>query len=303
MCYNITYETDVEGRITVPLQKKKVKTDILTLRAPSKVKDGTACVIYESIHSEGYRERRSDHVGECFILEIVTAGKGVHVWDGEKSELSRADVYLISPITPHRIDSSGIELISVYFTEETVGDELSRLLSFAPPLITRYTLPELEELLHDIDGIAAEENARNPFSSEMGRAILTKVLITFLRKCSLGPSESPFAKNKTADLMLSYILHNLRREITLRDIAEAVGITPNYLGESFIEATGVTCSTFVRDERLKMAKRLLRGTGLSVESISAICGFGSVSYFTRIFRESFEVTPFTFRRTGHSEKD
>ncbi len=48
--------------------------------------------------------------------------------------------------------------------------------------------------------------------------------------------------------------------------------------------------------RLAVARRLLGSTDLTVETIAAESGFGSVSRLSTAFREAFGVTPSVFRR-------
>ena len=55
-----------------------------------------------------------------------------------------------------------------------------------------------------------------------------------------------------------------------------------------------TFSDFVLDRRLALARRRLRDparAGLTISAIAYECGFGDLSYFNRVFRRHFAMTP------------
>ena len=55
-------------------------------------------------------------------------------------------------------------------------------------------------------------------------------------------------------------------------------------------------TAYLNDYRLTMASRLLLSSEDSVLTIAAETGFNNLSYFNRIFKEKFGMTPREFRR-------
>jgi AraC-like DNA-binding protein len=81
--------------------------------------------------------------------------------------------------------------------------------------------------------------------------------------------------------------------LTVTDIASRQGVTPRYV-QMLFEAEGTTFSEYTREKRLARAHRMLNDPALSDQTISAIAldaGFGNLSYFNRVFRRSYGVTP------------
>ena len=95
---------------------------------------------------------------------------------------------------------------------------------------------------------------------------------------------------------VGFIYENYAREISLEEMASAIGISSVYLSKIFKAETGSSFVDFVNEKRLEAARRLLRETGLSVREISEQVGMPNYSYFIRLFREKNGVTPLRFRR-------
>mgnify|MGYP000247656302 CR=1 FL=1 len=84
-----------------------------------------------------------------------------------------------------------------------------------------------------------------------------------------------------------------RPDLSVRTVARRHGISPQYV-RSLFNAEGTTFSTYVMDERLAFAYRLLTDRRLAEYRISAIAfeaGFGDLSYFNRSFRRHYGMTP------------
>ena len=80
------------------------------------------------------------------------------------------------------------------------------------------------------------------------------------------------------------------------EIAEALGVSPRYLQMVFAEV-GTTPSRFLLARRLEAAAARLRRLDrpCSVTDAALECGFGDLSYFSRVFRSRFGVSARTYR--------
>ena len=58
------------------------------------------------------------HWHNYFEIEIVVAGKGIHILNGSAYPVSKGDVYLLTPIDFHEIEAtSDIEIINISFDD------------------------------------------------------------------------------------------------------------------------------------------------------------------------------------------
>lgn len=97
--------------------------------------------------------------------------------------------------------------------------------------------------------------------------------------------------------MLSFIYDHYAEAISLSDIASASNISRSEAGRCFSVYLKKTPVDFLIQYRLQKAHALLGDSSLTIQEISQACGFHSVSYFSRKFRQQFGCTPGSVRGT------
>ena len=90
---------------------------------------------------------------------------------------------------------------------------------------------------------------------------------------------------------------NYRRGLSVADVAQAVGLSQNYLATVFRREQGVTINDYLTELRLEEARCLLAGTDKSVAEISWEIGYASPFYFSRLFARKVGRTPTESRRS------
>ncbi|WEN42128.1 Response regulator PleD [Thauera sp. GDN1] len=91
------------------------------------------------------------------------------------------------------------------------------------------------------------------------------------------------------------LLADLAETPELSELARAVGTNTRNLNEAFRKFTGVTALNYLREVRMKEAGRLLRETGLDIQTIATDLGYGNAANFSTAFRERFGMPPRQFR--------
>lgn len=86
------------------------------------------------------------------------------------------------------------------------------------------------------------------------------------------------------------------KDYSLSEISNETGITIPNLQYGFKKMHNTTFAVFVRDMRLKKAAKLIRTTNLNITEIVLKIGLKSNSYFSRIFKEEYGMTPLDYRR-------
>lgn len=102
----------------------------------------------------------------------------------------------------------------------------------------------------------------------------------------------PIVKNSIRILETSY-----GRDISLKLIADQFNIHPVYLGRLFKEETGQLFNDYLTSLRLKKARYLLACTDKKIKDICEEIGITQQSYFNRLFKKQYSVTPTDYRRT------
>ena len=88
---------------------------------------------------------------------------------------------------------------------------------------------------------------------------------------------------------------NLRRTMSLEDIASLSDVTPPHLTRVFASVTGHSLMRYARARRLSEAARILALGVPDILSLALDIGYGSHEAFTRAFREHFGTTPESVR--------
>ncbi len=97
----------------------------------------------------------------------------------------------------------------------------------------------------------------------------------------------PVAVNK----IIAYIHSNYTKKITLDKLCEEVNISKQYCMRLFKKYLHTTINDYILSTRMKHAAYLLRHTYMNVNEASLYLGFSSVSYFSRVFKKYYGVSP------------
>jgi AraC-like DNA-binding protein len=85
--------------------------------------------------------------------------------------------------------------------------------------------------------------------------------------------------------------------LSLRDLADRIGVSENYISQTLNERLGRNFFDFVNAARIDAAKPLLREDGKTVLEVALAVGFNSRSTFNAAFRKHAGSTPSRFRTT------
>lgn len=102
--------------------------------------------------------------------------------------------------------------------------------------------------------------------------------------------------NTTVRAAMDVLQQNLASPPSLPELAHQVGTNEKRLTELFRAATGLPVFTWLREERVQLACRLLAESEMDIQQIADHVGYGSASNFTTMFRERMGVTPRDYRQ-------
>ena len=80
------------------------------------------------------------------------------------------------------------------------------------------------------------------------------------------------------------------------EYAEYVDLNPNYLSGLFKSETGQTISHYINEQRMTAAKNMLVYSDTSIAEIACILSFNTQSHFTKVFRQTYGITPMECRK-------
>jgi len=92
-----------------------------------------------------------------------------------------------------------------------------------------------------------------------------------------------------------FIEEHSDEEISLRETAKAVNISPNYLSEKFKQITGMKFVEYVARTRFQRACGLLNDGDVRISEVAFAAGFQSLSQFNRVFKRFSGKSPTQYR--------
>ena len=111
-------------------------------------------------------------------------------------------------------------------------------------------------------------------------------------------SESPNATARVAHEIDLYIRENYQTDITNQLLSRKFGFVPSYISKIFKAYKGVSPCSYLTDVRMEKAKRMIiEQPDQSLSVIAAAVGYTDFSYFTKVFKRSFGVTPSAYRNS------
>lgn len=104
-------------------------------------------------------------------------------------------------------------------------------------------------------------------------------------------------KSNTTVIKLAkdYIINNYNKNISLKDVADEVFLSQNYLSELFKREMGEGFYDFLSKYRITKAKEILLTTNLKVYEIAQMVGYNDSITFGRAFKKITGITPNSFR--------
>jgi YesN/AraC family two-component response regulator len=94
---------------------------------------------------------------------------------------------------------------------------------------------------------------------------------------------------------IEHIEKNYVNKLTLKDVAGALYISPNYLSELFKKITGSNFTDYLLDLRMEKSRIYLADVTYKIKDVSVLVGFSDARYFSNTFRKKFGMTPLDYR--------
>ena len=157
----------------------------------------------------------------------------------------------------------------------------------SPKFIQRFKNPDAfhDTLEKDFDYSKCEKIAR----------ILESYTLTLLKNYT---NNTDTVYNPLIENIKSYTEDTLAYDINISQLASSMHYNEKYLGRIFKKETGKSFKEYVNIRRARYAAQMLLESNDSITDIASKSGFNSVSYFNRVFKRIYSLSPTEYRRSN-----
>ena len=157
---------------------------------------------------------------------------------------------------------------------------------------------ECEAIKKDLFAIVSELGASretNSLSASLrAMGILAKINAHYRSTLHSTASSSPLDYR-----IKRYIAGRLDKKITLQEIADRLGRSPNYLNGVFKKANGISIHQYINREKVRLMAELMENKGLSFRDACRNVGVEEVTYGYRLFKKQMGLSPGEYLRGLH----
>lgn len=227
----------------------------------------------------------------------TTSGNGVLVYNGQEMKVGDHEGMLLYPEVSHRYHAIEEPWYVNWITFS--GHHIESMLQYADMRRTGVYRISEASIVESLIRKAFHTLASNyPLKGVDGSVIVYELLLGFLKYARLEGAESRNTHVMRLKPALDLIEREMHRPLSLHDLAESIGVTPQYFCELFRIVTSRRPTEYVNQRRIDRAKEILYAEpNTRISEIAHRVGFESDSYFSTVFRRMEGVSPRQYRET------
>jgi AraC-like DNA-binding protein len=234
----------------------------------------------------------------CFKIYHPISGSACMYIDGNRYELTSGRIYFINGflLDRHECDHQ----MDVYWLHFIPGSMIFR--NYLEKLEPFYVFDEqccnFDDIPYLFDNSGNEENKLKEEPPVEVLCMITSRILKLLslmmekQKDSMILSAEAYRRFRPA---LDFIDENYRKNISITAVANQCFLGKEHFIREFKKVFRMTPYNHIVQKRMDEAAVLLRETGMTINDISSRLGYCSQFYFSRAFKNYFDITPTGFR--------
>ncbi len=238
-----------------------------------------------------------EHTHPYYHMFYVVNGNCIFYSNGKRFSLNAGEGLLVPKHAKHSfsvLSGTPAKYLEIKFTvKKTDMDNLysRETISFGNDNVIDYL----------IEKIVMEFQTPGNLSGEAASSYLFSVLSLLTEKMRHSESNNyrfidANGYSKLSGQIVKYLEENYSKNISLDDIAAALGYNKSYLCVAFKNDTQTTILDCLNTIRVRRAAELITYSEEKLSNVASLCGFSSVSHFTRVFQKHVGITPGQIRR-------
>lgn len=234
--------------------------------------------------------RIQPHLHTSAELLFIEKGEAALTTGTLEYKLTKGDFVFIMPSMLHCIvpDSDDTVVYVINIKCELISDIIKRYSGLRPasPVLKAINVPP--HLLYALSAISTE---RDKNIAHSWIHLMVNLVTSKLRFAEIHDGVTSDLSNR----VLTYLSIHFREQISLDQLAEAMGVSRFHLSHLFSNKLGIGFKEYLNNLRVECAKSILRSTDIPVSEIYEASGFENQRTFNRVFRDSTGQSPRNYR--------
>lgn len=262
-------------------------------------------------------DRAYMHNHHSLEINFCTSGEGQYTIIDETYPIQKDDIFIINNLEYHmaRNVSGDLGLMVIVFDPELIlagSNDYQYVRAFYEwKTGFKHRLPGEDFATEEIRGILKSIQKEWDTKAAGWRLVVKSLLLMLLALLyrqfeNIAGYSEQIRQFQNGYIKLApairYMEEHYNENIPLAALAQEAHMSVNYFSTYFSQTMNCTVSEYLIRMRLKHACLQLATTDNSILSVAMESGFGNISYFNRVFRKEYGITPRQYRKTfsGHS---
>ncbi|UTA68745.1 AraC family transcriptional regulator [Emticicia sp. 21SJ11W-3] len=153
----------------------------------------------------------------------------------------------------------------------------------------------IQQILQRLVFIFTEQHpSKDIFADLMIQELIIRIVQTETRVLYSKNAARLASDNRIAHVV-NYIKENIREQIQVEQLCKLACMSESNFYRVFKEEMGISPIEFIIEERIKLASSLLKNPEFRIKDVYFESGFNSLSYFNRIFKKKYKVSPSEYK--------
>ncbi|MEF3302882.1 AraC family transcriptional regulator [Paenibacillus sp. GYB003] len=240
----------------------------------------------------------------------IREGAALLEWRGNAYEAPAGSLFLLNRDTPHRLVYRS-EPFSFWYIELDIGDpdlfvteEQAIRWNRVQTGIRRDASPVLRGIGRTLEALTESMENRERSKPLFGEEIMlldVKKTIRLVQSYLGRKPGAPGIRDGTTQELIHQLMRHMESNYfldwNLDAFAKFVHLNPSYLVRAFKWTAGATPMQYLNRLRLSAAVSFLANTDMGVQQIAEATGFGSIHYFSRLFKQKYGLSPQQWRQS------
>ncbi|MEZ4687991.1 MAG: AraC family transcriptional regulator [Bacteroidia bacterium] len=250
---------------------------------------------------------------EPVIASMIMGKKRMHLRENDPFPFLPGESILMEADDPMCIDfpeatmHNPTKCLAMTFSEDLMGDVLGMMNEdrarvdhddwhFFVPDFHFMRSPAIQQIIQRMIFLFTENHpSKDLFVDMMLKELLVRILQSESRGQLLQLAGGPSSHSRLA-FIVHYIREHIHEKLSVKSLSNKACMSESNFYRAFKNELGQSPVDFINEERLSMAAGLLTDPNNQVQDVSLMCGFNSLSYFTRLFKRKYGCSPGAYQQ-------